>query len=117
MTLPSKPREVVQAWLKALNRADIETLVALYAKDAIYHQATTVTVVGRDAIRAMFARNFAISRAVCTSENLLEDGEWVILEWRDPKRHRGCSVFHIPYGRILLQRDYGDTHFSQSLDE
>jgi limonene-1,2-epoxide hydrolase len=116
MTMPTKPREVVQAWLEALNRADAETLVSLYAKDAIYHQATNVTVVGREAIRAMFARSFAGSGASCTSENLLEDGEWVILEWRDPQGHRGCNVFHIPYGRILLQRDYGDTLSARSED-
>ena len=106
MTMPSKPREVVQAWLEAVNHADADALVALYARDAIYRLATGDSVVGRDAIRAMFARKFGTLPAVCTSENLFEDGEWVILEWRDPQGLRGCNVFHVPYGRILLQSDY-----------
>ena len=103
---PSKAREVVQAWLEALNRADPEALVALYAKDAIYHEATNITVVGRDTIRAMFARSLEPLRAVRKAENLFEDGAWVILEWRDEEGLRGCNVFHVPYGRIIVQRDY-----------
>ncbi len=63
---------------------------------------------GRDAIRAMFAREFASATMVCIAENLFEDGEWAILEWRDPKGLRGCGFFHIVDGRIIFQRGYWD---------
>lgn len=41
-------------------------------------------------------------------ENLLQDGEWAILEWCDPKGLRGCGFFHIVAGRIRFQRGYWD---------
>nr|WP_300862605.1 hypothetical protein [uncultured Oscillibacter sp.] len=31
----------------------------------------------------------------CIVENLFEDGEWAILEWRDPLGLRGCGFFHV----------------------
>lgn len=36
------------------------------------------------------------------------DGEWAILEWRDPKGLRGCGFFHVVDGRIRFQRGYWD---------
>ena len=44
---------------------------------------------GREAIRAMFAAGFAATEMVCIPENLFKDGDWAILEWRDPKGLRG----------------------------
>ena len=41
-------------------------------------------------------------------ENIIEDGEWVILEWKDPKEMRGCGFFHIKDGKIVFQRGYWD---------
>lgn len=41
-------------------------------------------VVGRDAIREMFASGFAKAKMVCIAEHIFQDGEWGILEWRDP---------------------------------
>ena len=40
--------------------------------------------------------------------SLFEDGEWAILEWRDPKGLRGCGFFHVPEGKIRFQRGYWD---------
>jgi hypothetical protein len=31
-----------------------------------------------------------------------------ILEWRDPSGLRGCGFFHVPGGKIVFQRGYGD---------
>jgi hypothetical protein len=45
---------------------------------------------------------------VCIPENLFEDGEWAILEWRDPKDLRGCGFFRVVDGRIAFQRGYWD---------
>jgi len=41
-------------------------------------------------------------------ESLFEDGEWAILEWRDPLGLRGCGFFHVVAGRIVFQRGYWD---------
>ena len=41
-------------------------------------------------------------------ENIFEDGEWAILEWKDPLGLRGCGFFHIVDGKIKLQRGYWD---------
>lgn len=102
------PRQVVEAWIAAFNRADVEALAALYAEDAINHQVANEPVIGRDAIRAMFTREFAAAEMVCIPENLFEDGQWAILEWRDPKGLRGCGFFRVVDGKIAFQRGYWD---------
>lgn len=103
-----RPREIVEAWVDAFNRADVEALVALYSEDAINHQVAESLVEGRDAIRAMFAEGFTRAELVCIPENLFEDGEWAILEWRDPLGLRGCGFFRVVGGRIAFQRGYWD---------
>lgn len=102
------PRQVVEAWIEAFNRADAEALAAMYADDAVNHQVANEPVQGRAAIRAMFAEGFAEADMVCIPENLFEDGDWAILEWRDPKGLRGCGFFHVVEGRIAFQRGYWD---------
>lgn len=103
-----QPKEVVQAWVDAFNRADVESLTALYAKDAVNHQAPESPVVGRATIREMFEAEFARAEMVCIVENIFLDGEWAILEWRDPLGLRGCGFFHIRNGKIEFQRGYWD---------
>jgi limonene-1,2-epoxide hydrolase len=102
------PREVVQAWVEAFNRGDAEALASFYAEEATNHQVAEAPVVGRAAIRAMFEREFARAKMVCIVENLFEDGEWGILEWRDPLGLRGCGFFHVVEGKIAFQRGYWD---------
>lgn len=103
-----KPKQVVSAWVDAFNRADADGLAALYSDDATNHQVAFAPVVGRPAIHAMFRREFAAAEMVCIPENLFEDGEWAILEWRDPKGLRGCGFFHVVGGLIQFQRGYWD---------
>ena len=102
------PREVVQSWVDAFNRADVEALAALYAEDATNHQVMWEPLVGRNAIVAMFRREFDRAEMKCVVENLFEDGEWAILEWRDPKGLRGCGFFHVTDGLVKFQRGYWD---------
>jgi limonene-1,2-epoxide hydrolase len=102
------PKQVVQQWIKAFNRADIEALASLYAEDAVNHQVVESPVEGRGAIKAMFADGFAMADMVCVPENLFQDGEWAILEWRDPQGLRGCGFFHVRNGQIVFQRGYWD---------
>jgi limonene-1,2-epoxide hydrolase len=102
------PREIVKAWVDAFNGADVEALAHFYREDAINHQVAESPVEGRDAIRGMFAAGFAAARMVCIPEHIFEDGEWAILEWRDPRGLRGCGFFHIIGGKIAFQRGYWD---------
>jgi limonene-1,2-epoxide hydrolase len=103
-----KPTDVVTAWVNAFNRADPDALAALYSVDATNHQVVTDAVRGREAIREMFAGEFAVADMTCIPENLFEDGEWAILEWRDPQGLRGCGFFQVRDGLIHFQRGYWD---------
>ncbi|HEY9877415.1 MAG TPA: nuclear transport factor 2 family protein [Leptolyngbyaceae cyanobacterium] len=103
-----RPKEVLTAWLDAFNRADVEALVNFYSDTAINHQVAEKPIEGREAIREMFAREFAKANMICIAENIFEDGEWAILEWRDPLGLRGCGFFHIVDSKIVFQRGYWD---------
>jgi ketosteroid isomerase-like protein len=108
MTRPVRPRAVLEQWIEAFNRADSAALDELYADDAVNHQVANEPVIGKAAIIQMFEREFAAAEMVCVPENIFEDGEWAIMEWKDPKGLRGCGFFHIRGGKILLQRGYWD---------
>jgi hypothetical protein len=56
----------------------------------------------------MFEQGFASANMVCVVENIFEDGEWAILEWKDPLGLRGCGFFHVLNGKIVFQRGYWD---------
>jgi limonene-1,2-epoxide hydrolase len=103
-----EPRELVRAWVDAFNRADVTTLAALYREDATNHQVAEPPVVGQAAIREMFVKEFAKAKMVCIVENIFQDGEWAILEWRDPLGLRGCGFFHVVNDQIAFQRGYWD---------
>lgn len=102
------PRELVKAWVEAFNRADASALASFYSENAINHQVADAPVEGREAIRDMFVAGFASAQMVCIVENIFEDGDWAILEWRDPLGLRGCGFFHILAGQIVFQRGYWD---------
>ncbi len=105
---PPGPRAVVLAWVDAFNRGDADALAALYTAAAVNHQVAEGAVEGREAIRDMFAREFAAAEMVCIVEQVLEDGEWAALEWRDPRGLRGSGFFRVVDGRIAYQRGYWD---------
>jgi len=103
-----KPRGLVQLWVEAFNRGDPDLLASYYSDDAVNHQVAEAPVHGRDAIRQMFAAGFASANMVCIIENIFEEGEWAILEWRDPLGLRGCGFFRVVGGKITFQRGYWD---------
>jgi limonene-1,2-epoxide hydrolase len=102
------PRETLEKWLQLFNAADADSIAMLYAADAVNFQIPNGPVNGREAIREMFAAEFAAAEMVCIPENIFGDGEWAILEWRDPKGFRGCGFFQVRNGQIILQRGYWD---------
>ena len=103
-----RPKEVVCKWVDAFNNHDVEAITGLYHEDATNHQVANEPVVGKEAIRAMFTDEFAIAGMTCIVENIFEDGQWAILEWKDPLGLRGCGFFHVVNGKILFQRGYWD---------
>ena len=102
------PRQLVEAWVEAFNRADVDGLASFYTIDAVNHQVAEAPVQGRDNIRQLFTSGFASAQMHCIVENLFEDGQWAILEWRDPSGLRGCGFFHVVQGQITFQRGYWD---------
>jgi len=93
-------------WIDAFNNADMETISNLYADHAINHQVANEPIVGKELIREMFASEFSKAEMVCIPENIFEDGDWAILEWKDPKGLRGCGFFNIRDDKIVIQRGY-----------
>ena len=59
-----------------------------------------------DAIKEMFAVEFSRAEMVCQIENIFQDRDWAILEWKDPKGLRGCGFFQIVDDHIVFQRGY-----------
>lgn len=102
------PRELVLEWVARFNAADIDGLAVLYAPGAVNHQVVTEPLVGREAIRQMFAVDFGRARMACHVEHLFECGEWAILEWIDPNGLRGCGFFLVQQDQIVRQRGYFD---------
>lgn len=102
------PAAVVTAWVEAFNRGDVEVLTSLYEEDAVNHQVPEEPISGRGLIADMFRREMAAAEMTCIVENLFVDGEWAILEWRDPLGLRGCGFFLVVGGRIRFQRGYWD---------
>ena len=103
-----QPRELVEKWVEAFNRGNAAEMADFYHHDAINHQVSRDPVEGRVAIEQMFEQDFAFADMTCIVENIFEDGEWSILEWRDPLGLRGCGFFHVIDGRIAFQRGYWD---------
>ena len=103
-----RPKEVVQLWVDAFNKHDVEAITALYHENATNHQVANEPVVGIEAIRTMFTAEFSTADMTAIVENIFEDGQWAILEWRDPLGLRGCGFFQVVNGKILFQRGYWD---------
>lgn len=102
------PKEVLQKWVDLFNEARVSELAELYHEDAINHQVANNPVVGKDNIYKMLKEEFAAAEMTCIVENMFEDGEWAIMEWKDPTGLKGCGFFHVLDGRIKFQRGYWD---------
>ncbi|WP_273326898.1 nuclear transport factor 2 family protein [Vallitalea guaymasensis] len=103
-----KPKEILCQWVDAFNSGDAETISELYDENAINHQVANEPVKGKEAIKQMFEEEFSQAKMVCIVENIFEDGQWTILEWRDPLGLRGCGFFQVVNDKIIFQRGYWD---------
>ena len=103
-----KPKQLVEKWVETFNQGDAEAIASFYSEDAVNHQVANEPVVGKDAIKEMFANEFQTPDMVCIIENIFQDGNWAILEWKDPLGLRGCGFFKFEDGLITFQRGYWD---------
>jgi ketosteroid isomerase-like protein len=103
-------RDFVAAW----GRADLETLMKYIAEDCVYSASVGPepgeTFVGRDAVRAGFAKLLAHDDdGVAEPGELRPVGDWVVGTWGyrktapdgQPILVRGCDVFTFRDGMIV----------------
>ena len=102
------PKQIVMIWVEIFNRGDYQEIANLYTPNAINHQVSQEPIVGQEAIENMFKEAFSAIDMTCIVENIFEDGEWAILEWKDPLGLRGCGFFHVENEKIKFQRGYWD---------
>ena len=102
------PKEIVKNWVEVFNSANAEKLSEFYLEDATNHQVANEPFVGKTAIKKMFEGEFASAKMVCIVENIFEDGNWAILEWKDPDGLRGSGFFQFENEKIKFQRGYWD---------
>jgi steroid delta-isomerase-like uncharacterized protein len=126
-------KQLLQIWIEAFNRKDIDAVMNCYAEDAVNFQvATGEPAIGRERIRVDTLEFFkGFPDAWAKVENLLGDGDWAAWEWigggtfkgefygDQPTGKsfeiRGCGFFQFKNEKIILQRGYWDkqTWFSQ----
>ena len=103
-----KPKALITEWVRLFNEGKAVELAEMYHEDAINHQVANEPVVGKEAIKKMFTDEFTKFDMVCIVEHIFEDGNWAILEWKDPLELRGCGFFEVIDGKIKFQRGYWD---------
>lgn len=102
------PKEILHRWVELFNQYDFEGISELYSEDSTNHQTPNGIVIGKTNIKEVFKNEFAKFEMVCIIENIFEDGNVGILEWKDPKGLRGCGFFWIENDKIVYQRGYWD---------
>ncbi|MFI5529420.1 nuclear transport factor 2 family protein [Kitasatospora sp. NPDC051853] len=72
------PQEVVERQLTAYNAHDLDAFAATYAEDVVVTRRGADPLRGREALREVYAGQFAAAR--CRAEILgrLTEGEWVV---------------------------------------
>lgn len=103
-----QPKEILQQWVERFNLQDHEALSELYADNCINHQTPNGIIAGKENIKHMFKQEFEQYNMLCIIENIFQDGNVGILEWKDPKGLRGCGFFWIEDDKIIYQRGYWD---------
>jgi ketosteroid isomerase-like protein len=111
-------REVSAAW----GRGDLATIMKFIAEDCVYSASVGPepgeTFVGRDAVRAGFARLLAHdSDGVAEPGEMRASGDWVVSTWGFRKRRpggqpfvvRGCDVFVVRGGLIVRKDSFRKT--------
>ena len=116
-----EPKQLLQNWIDAFQRRDLDAVVACYADDAVNFQVAAGESVGVEQIRKDTAEFFqGFPDAWSRVENLIGDGDWAAWEWvgggtfagefygNQPTGKtfeiRGCGFFNFRDGKIAYQR-------------
>jgi hypothetical protein len=103
------PKELVREWIKRFNSGEIDSLLELYAVDAINEQAVfSKPLEGRKEIRLNLELDFSRAKMECIEERIYECGDTAILQWRDPAGLKGCGFFKFQNELIVHQKGYFD---------
>ncbi|MGE0160805.1 MAG: ester cyclase [Gemmatimonadales bacterium] len=100
------PRQVAMRWVAAYNEHDCDKATALYDGDVTNVQLPWRTPLrGREAVRTTYDTVFrAFPDIHVEVENVLEEGPWVVVEWRFRGTMRGSFAGHAPTGRTFAMR-------------
>lgn len=112
------PIAVVEDFLDALRRLDVDTAAAHLTRDAVWHNVGLPRIVGRAAVVAALHRMARLPRARFTVElhNIASHGATVLTErtdglWTGPLGGEFwvCGTFELRGDRIAVWRDRFDT--------
>lgn len=127
------PKQVALKWIEAYNSHNPDSAASLYDEKVTNIQLPWgKSVQGREAMRSTYQNVFrAFPDIHIEALNIIEEGSWVVVEWNfsgtmkgpfaghSPNNNkfnmRGCEIFQIVDGKILIQHGYWDknTMFSQ----
>jgi steroid delta-isomerase-like uncharacterized protein len=128
-----KAKQVAEKWVETYNSHNPDAVVELYDNNVTNIQLPwEKTIEGRDAMRNTYVNVFqAFPDIRIEIENIIENEQWVTVEWvfsgtmkgsfagytpnNNSFKMRGCEIFKIESGKILVQHGYWDkaTMFSQ----
>ena len=113
---PITPIEVVETFLRSLEKGDRDGAFALLADDVVYQNVPFPPDRGKDAVMRTFARFEKVMTGFKVEmKNIAANGDVVLTERVDiltgPLLHLDiwvCGTFEVKNGRITLWRDYFD---------
>lgn len=100
----TKAKADVRAWLAAYNTGDVETIVAMYADDAVLMAPGNPAAVGRDAIRELITTESAAAQAAGVTLQAVDNdtvGASGDLAW-----HSGSFTVHDASGMAVDSGNY-----------
>ncbi len=116
-----RPKEVVCRWVDAFNAHDAEAAANLYHDNAVNHQVANEPVEGKEAIREMFAAEFAAADMTAIVENIFEDGRlccfkneslsqyplwnsiFPLTTWKNPQPCNPSGSFHSKIAHLPIE--------------
>ncbi|GGG88064.1 hypothetical protein GCM10007415_22500 [Parapedobacter pyrenivorans] len=101
-------REILKEWVDAFNSENIEAIMELYADTAALCLVAKYPVIGigRNSIKKIYRWLFSSGRKTCLPKNIFEDGDNLILEWKDIEGFYACEVIQFSCNKIISQRSY-----------
>lgn len=112
---PAEVRRVVEAHVAAVNAGDVDALVAGFDEDVVFAGADDL-IVGRRALRELFARSFARMAPQLETRTLVVDGDTAACELSERVRPTEtgehefalAAFFTVRGGRIVRVKVYRD---------